>query len=246
MGSLISLAKYNKINNNCHRQALIACFVNYLFSIMSGICVYIIMLSKDHPKEHEHGAEIAFIFYQKGLSKMKGPKEVWTTLYFVTLYTLGIDSLFGFVDVFTSAIMNSHPWLSTRRFKPMVYAGTCLAGFLLGLSMCTGRGKEIFDYLDSNFLSWNLIIYGLLELFIVVGLYGPFKFMTNIQEMGMLCGTNMQDLLLQSFWTVCWCFIMPITLVGLLISEVGMALKTNEKRYAHLTNRRLYCTSLCV
>ena len=243
---MISLASYNKINNNCQRQAVIVCFANYLFSIMSGICVYILLHFEDQEDHGKQGAEIAFIFYLKEICGMPEPTVVWATLFFVMFYTLGIDSLFGFVDVFSSAIIDNHRWLSTRRFKPMVYTGTCLAGFLLGLSMCTGRGKEIFDYLDSNFLSWNLIIYGLLELFIVVGLYGPFKFMTNIQEMGMLCGTNTQDLLLQSFWTVCWCFIMPITLVGLLISEVGMALKTPEKRYAHLTNRRLYCTSLCV
>ena len=40
MGSLISLARYNKIKNNCHRQALIVCFANYLFSIISGMCVW--------------------------------------------------------------------------------------------------------------------------------------------------------------------------------------------------------------
>ena len=121
----------------------------------------------------------------------------------------------------------------------MVYTGTCLAGFLLGLSMCTGRGKLILDFLESTFLSWNLIIYGLLELFIVVGLYGPFKFMANIQEMGMLCGTNKQDLLLQSFWTVCWCIIIPITLFGILLSEVFMAYKHPEQTYAYLDNCKL-------
>ena len=173
---------------------------------------------------------------------MEGPKEAWATLYFVMLYTLGIDSLFGFVDVFTSAILNNHRWLSTRRFKPIVYAGTCLAGFLLGLFMCTGHGKYILDFLESSFLSWNLIIYGLLELFIVVGLYGPFKFMVNIQEMGMLCGTSKKVLLLQSFWTVCWCIIMPITFFGILLSELSMAFNDKTKKYAHFTNCR-FCTT---
>ena len=102
--------------------------------------------------------------------------------------------------------------------------------------MCTGRGNDTLNFLESHFLSWNLIIYGLLELFIVVGLYGPFKFIANIQEMGMLCGTNKQDFLLQSFWTVCWCIIVPITLFGILISEVFSAYETDEKKYAHLNN----------
>ena len=94
MGSLISLARYNKIKNNCHRQALIVCFANYLFSIISGMCVYVLLHSEDRGDQKEYGAEIAFIFYLKGISQLKGPKEAWATLYFVTLYTLGIDSLF--------------------------------------------------------------------------------------------------------------------------------------------------------
>ena len=236
---MISLASYNKFTNNCQRQAVIVCFANYLFSILSGICVYILVHSENQGDHGIQGAEIAFIFYLKEISGMPKPTEVWATLFFVMFYTLGIDSLFGFVDVFSSAIIDNHRWLSTRRFKPMVYTGTCLAGFLLGLSMCTGRGKLILDFLESTFLSWNLIIYGLLELFIVVGLYGPFKFMANIQEMGMLCGTNKQDLLLQSFWTVCWCIIIPITLFGILLSELFMAYKHPEKTYAYLDNCKL-------
>ena len=55
MGSLISLARYNKIKNNCHRQALIVCFANYLFSIMSGMCVYVLLHSEDRGDKKEYG-----------------------------------------------------------------------------------------------------------------------------------------------------------------------------------------------
>ena len=108
--------------------------------------------------------------------------------------------------------------------------------------MCTGHGKYILDFLEISFLSWNLIIYGLLELFIVVGLYGPFKLMVNIQEMGMLCGTSKKVLLLQSFWTLCWCIIMPITFFGILLWELSMAFNDKTKKYAHFTNCR-FCTT---
>ena len=201
-----------------------------------------------HGDYDEYGPQIAFISYLEVILRLPGPPQLWSFLFFTILFTLGIDSSFGYVEVFTTALIDHYRFLGQKRIKPFVVMGTCTIGFLLGLTMCTKGGIYIFDFLRKHTVSWNVLIFGLLELFVVVVLYGPNKFMANIQEMGMLednRGLSQASRRLlratQWYWKTCWCVVIPIALLTILIHDAKMASVDKYNKYDDCGFKRKKC-----
>ena len=242
LGALMTLASYNDFRTNCHQQAIIVGLVDCCTSLIAGLWVWISVPAKlqqrmfeVHGDSNEYGPQIAFISYLEVILRLPGPPQLWSFLFFTILFTLGIDSSFGYVEVFTTALIDHYRFLGQKRIKPFVVMGTCTIGFLLGLTMCTKGGIYIFDFLRKHIVSWNVLIFGLLELFVVVVLYGPNKFMANIQEMGMLednRGLSQASRRLlratQWYWKTCWCVIIPIALLTILIHDANDPDETNK------------------
>ena len=156
------------------------------------------------------GPALVFVAYPSAVSKMPIP-PLWSFLFFFMLLTLGLDSMFTYVETITTAIIDQ---FSLAKKKPYVVSITCLIGYACGLSMCTSGGFYMFELLDATSASWNILVYAIIELVIVAWLYGINKFYENIKEMGMRLPKVMEF-----YWKACWCFITPILLATLLIIQ---------------------------
>ena len=214
-GGLITLSSYNKFNNNCHRDALLVSFINCGTSVFAGFVIFSILgfMAEQKPGLEvkdivQSGPALAFVAYPEAVSKMP-VSPLWSFLFFFMLLTLGLDSMFTFVETLTTAIIDQ---FSLSKKKPYVVIGTCVVGFICGLSMCTSAGFYMFELLDSTGASWNIMVYAIIELVIVSWLYGTNRFCENIKEMEMKIPTVMLF-----YWKACWSFITPITLAVLLI-----------------------------
>ena len=214
-GGLITLSSYNKFNNNCHRDALLVSFINCGTSVFAGFVIFSILgfMAEQKPGTEvqdivESGPALAFVAYPEAVSQMP-VSQLWSFLFFFMLLTLGLDSMFTFVETITTAIIDQ---FSLTKKKPYVVIGTCFVGFICGLSMCTSAGFYMFELIDSTGASWNILVFALIELVIVSLMYGIDKFCDNIKEMEM----NIPKFMLY-YWKACWCFITPITLAVLLI-----------------------------
>ena len=214
-GGLITLSSYNKFNNNCHRDALLVSFINCGTSVFAGFVIFSILgfMAEQKPGTEvqdivESGPALAFVAYPEAVSQMP-VSQLWSFLFFFMLLTLGLDSMFTFVETITTAIIDQ---FSLTKKKPYVVIGTCFVGFICGLSMCTSAGFYMFELIDSTGASWNILVFALIELIIVSWMYGIDKFCDNIKEMEM----NIPKFMLY-YWKACWCFITPITLAVLLI-----------------------------
>ncbi|KAF4518735.1 hypothetical protein B566_EDAN005188 [Ephemera danica] len=73
-GGLIAFSSYNPVNNNCYRDAILVSLTNCFTSMFAGIVVFSI---------------IGF--------KFPGA-QLWSILFFLMLFTLGIDSQFGTLE----------------------------------------------------------------------------------------------------------------------------------------------------
>ena len=249
LGALTTFASYNDFRTNCHQQAIIVGLVDCFTSLIAGMWVWTSVPERIQQRSswslfevpgdsNEYGPQIAFISYLEVILRLPGPPQLSSFLFFTILFTLGIDSSFGYVEVFTTALIDHYRFLGQKRIKPFVVMGTCTIGFLLGLTMCTKGGIYIFDFLRKHIVSWNVLIFGLLELFVIVVLYGPNKFMANIQEMGMLednRGLSQASRRLlratQWYWKTCWCVIIPIALLTILIHDARMASVDKNHKY---------------
>ena len=213
-GGLITLSSYNKFNNNCHRDALLVSFINCGTSVFAGFVIFAILGFMAEQKDVEvddivkSGPSLAFVAYPEAVSQMPVP-QLWSFLFFFMLLTLGLDSMFTFVETLTTAIIDQ---FSLSKKKPYVVIGTCVVGFICGLSMCTSAGFYMFELIDKTGASWNILVFAVIELVIVSWLYGIDRFCENIKEMEMKIPKVMMY-----YWKACWCFITPITLIVLLI-----------------------------
>ena len=157
-GGLITLSSYNRFNNNCHRDAILIAFINCGTSIFAGFVVFSILgfmaNLANEPVENVVTSEtaLAFITYPDAVSQMPVP-PLWSFLFFFMLLTLGLDSMFTFVETLTTCVLDHFHHLHT--YKPFVVIGTCLLGFLSGLSMCTSSGIYMFELLDKTCASWK-------------------------------------------------------------------------------------------
>jgi len=62
---------------------------------------------------------------------------LWSILFFVMLFTLGVDSQFGILETVVTAVVDEFPALKRGRRKIAVVAVFCVVMFLLGLPQCS-------------------------------------------------------------------------------------------------------------
>jgi len=229
-GGLITLASYNKFDNNCHRDALLVSFLNCGTSVFAGFVVFSFLgymanfQGKEVKDVVESGPALAFIAYPDALSSMPVP-QLWSFLFFFMLLTLGLDSMFTFVETITTAIMDHFPKFAPH--KHWVVIGVCVTGFFLGLSMCSAGGIYMFTLIDSTCASWNILLFAIIELILVAWLYGVDNFLDNIREMKIHLPKPVE-----LYWRICWQFVTPILLTVVLVLQFVFA---EEVKYGDYT-----------
>ena len=86
------------------RDTFFIAVVNSLTSLMSGFIIFSVlghisyMVGQDVDDLATSGPELIFVAYPQALSTMT-PQWLWSILFFLTLFVLGIDSVFSSVEV---------------------------------------------------------------------------------------------------------------------------------------------------
>ena len=265
MGGLMILSSYNKFNTNCQKHAITVTVIDLCVSLMAGCGVFAVFgFLKQHEKIGVHlsflqcqnkslsndsvpeGSELLFTIIPavftlgEDLDKLHAPSGVMSAIFFGTVFLLGFTSMITFVETLITSIIDRK--LFFRRFQAHIVIAACMIGFLLGLIMCTQGGKYILDILNENVISWNILLFAFLELFIVMVLYGPNQFVSNIKEMGMLDEEGTLDggfttdrgkrltKALHWYFKICWTFFTPLTLIVLLINAtIGLGERIEQQ-----------------
>jgi len=82
------------------------------------------------------GPGLAFIAYPEGIAMMP-LAPFWSALFFVMLFTLGVDSQFGLLETGVTALVDEFAVLRRGRRKVGVVAAVCVVLFVLGLPQCS-------------------------------------------------------------------------------------------------------------
>ncbi len=214
-GGLHTLASYNKFDNNCLLDAVIISFSDACVSIMAGFVVFSLvgfMSGKTGRGVHEvvkDGTILTFVTMPDAVSHMPAA-HVWSFVFFSMLVTLGMDSVFTFMETLVTSLLDHHQWL--RPHRSVVVLISCFMGFVFGIGFCAPQGYELFTLIDSKSASWNLLILLLVEVSTVSFLYGVQTFWENIEDMEMPKSESAKY-----FWIVCWVCITPTALCILLL-----------------------------
>ncbi|CAD5120424.1 DgyrCDS8991 [Dimorphilus gyrociliatus] len=188
-GGLITLASYNKTNNNCLRDALVVSIANCLTSFFAGFVIFGIIgfmaneMGLDVGKVAKSGAGLAFIVYPEVVSRLP-ISPLWAILFFLMLLTLGLGTQFAVVTTVHTTLLDVFPSVLRRGKRPMlVMLGICIFGYLVGLSCTTRGGIYLLQLIDNYAASYSVLIIGLFECSVLSWVYGVDKYIDTISDM---------------------------------------------------------------
>ncbi|CAF1078151.1 unnamed protein product, partial [Didymodactylos carnosus] len=139
-GGLITLSSYNRFNQNTLSNTLIITLANVATSIFAGFVIFAYlgylayMTGQNVTNVVSEGPGLAFIVYPFAVTTLPAA-PLWSILFFLMLITLGLDSVFAFVETITTVITDQ--FNSLRRHRTIVTFVACVSMFALGLVLCT-------------------------------------------------------------------------------------------------------------
>ncbi|ESN90548.1 hypothetical protein HELRODRAFT_166228 [Helobdella robusta] len=226
IGVLIAMSSYNNFKNNTLRDAFIVPIVNVLTSFYAGFVIFSVLGFMADMKGVEvkdvaaDGPGLVFVVYPEGLSTMPAA-PVWSVLFFIMMMMLGFSSMFGMVECFFVSFLDEFPTLLRKSSeRTYLFRGIgCTFFFVISLPMVTNGGFYLFSIIDSFAGSYPLLIVGLVEMIVLMFVYG---FKNFRDDMEMMLGKKP---VLFMLFRISWSFIGPIVIV---LSIVAMGLSYNK------------------
>ncbi|XP_064487090.1 sodium-dependent nutrient amino acid transporter 1-like isoform X2 [Ornithodoros turicata] len=213
-GALIVYSSYNDFRNNVYRDAIMLSVLDTFTSILAGCVVFAVLgsLSTKLGVDFENvvgsgGTDLAYIVYPEALANIEFVPQLWSVLFFLMLFTLGVGSSVALVETILTTIRDQFPQLQKRKWMLVLPCTTFL--FLCGLSLTTDAGQYIMRLLDNYGVGGALFFYAILESVSIMWIYGYRSFCKDIEFM-----LNMR---VGIFWKVTWAFMAPILLIGIFV-----------------------------
>lgn len=139
-GNIIMYASFNTFEHNVYRDATIVTGLDTCTSLLAGCTIFGILGNLAHEMGTDDigsvvkpGAGLAFISYPDAIAKFPKLPQIFSVLFFLMLFVLGIGS---------NVAMTSCTVTSIRDYFPQVKAWQCTLGiavvsFLIGLAYVT-------------------------------------------------------------------------------------------------------------
>jgi len=187
MGIMIVYASYLPKRSDVTNNAFITSFANCGTSFFAGFAIFSTLgylahaTGVDVSEVAGSGPGLAFVTIPTAISKLPIAAAFFGVIFFLTLLTLAVDSLFSLVEANVTAIMDK--WGFSR---PRVTFMVCFAAFIIGLLVFSSQaGLYWLDIVDRWVSSYGLAAIGLAELIVIGYVFGtkPFrKFINSVSE----------------------------------------------------------------
>jgi len=212
-GALVSFASYMPRKNNCVRDAYTVVLINCGTSIFAAIVVFSILghrqLITGNPVDKVGGGPgLAFITFCDAFLQMP-VSPLWSSLFFIMLILLGIDSEFGTLEGAIAPFYDMN-WIKMK--KEFFTALTAVLMMLIGIGLVTKSGFYVFQIFDDHSVSLGLLFIAFFQVVAVSWVYGNDKFGNDIEYM-----TGKRPYL---FWMICWKYISPIAILIIFIANI--------------------------
>uniref|UniRef100_W8AWS8 Transporter n=2 Tax=Ceratitis capitata TaxID=7213 RepID=W8AWS8_CERCA len=227
-GNIIMYSSYNKFDHNIHRDAMIVTTLDTFTSLISGFTIFGILGNlayeigtDDIGTVVKGGTGLAFISYPDAISKFKTLPQIFSVLFFLMLFILGIGSNIAMTSCTVTAIRDSFP--SIKQWHCAL--GISIISFFIGLAYVTPGGQFILTLVDFYGASMIALILGILELYVLGWVYGVDRLCKDIEFMiGHRIGR---------YWRWCWALITPgiMTLILIYFYATYQSLTYNNVPY---------------
>lgn len=211
-GALITMASYNKFNNNFYRDAVIVSLTDTFTAFLTGFVIFStigFMANETGLPVSDvvtDGPGLVFVVLPEAIAHMPGA-TIWAIIFFVFIFFVGVDSQFGMFETVLSALFDQYPGL--RRYKIVVTAVLSIIEFLLGLTCISAGGVYVFQILDWYCSTFSLMVLSLMECIVISWIYGTERF---YRDMTLMLGFRPCR-----WWGLCWRFISPLLITFVLM-----------------------------
>ncbi|XP_012936077.1 sodium- and chloride-dependent betaine transporter [Aplysia californica] len=216
-GGLITMASYNKFSNNCMRDAIILTFVCEGTSVFAGFAIFTVLghmsynLGVPIANFSNTGPGLAFVVYPEAISYLPVP-QLWGVMFFIMLFTLGLDSQFVMCEVTLTTVNDLWPKIRLGSRQLIFKSCYLLALFLISLPYAAKGGMYLFQLVDWYFAAFAIVANGLFELIAVHWIYGSERFMDDIK---LMIGYKPHYILV-----IFWRFITPLVLLTVIVTAL--------------------------
>lgn len=182
-GVMITYASYQEKDNDIVLSALITSLADIFIALMAGFVVFATLgyMSLENGVSIKElassGPSLAFVVFPKALSLIPGA-VLFSAIFFITLVTLAIDSLFSLTEAVAAFFEDHFPFAS----KKMIVFFVCLTGFLSSLVFTTTAGIFYLDISDHFITHYGLVLMGLLQAVSLGWVYGAEKMRRYINQ----------------------------------------------------------------
>ncbi len=217
-GIMIAYASYNKRRGDITNNAFITSLANCATSFFAGFAVFSVLgflaFKEGKPVDEvvEAGSGLAFVTYPTAISKLRELGGFWppfvAILFFLTLLSLGIDSLFSLVEAAVAGLHDKFGWLS----RNVLTAGMCIVGFLAGLLFVTRGGGAWIDVFNRWCNDYGLAFVGLMECLAIGYFFRTGRLREYIN--------SVSEIHLGGWWELCIRLVTPLVLIVLLGHQI--------------------------
>ncbi|KAJ8683793.1 hypothetical protein QAD02_019585 [Eretmocerus hayati] len=154
------------------------------------------------------GTGLAFIIFTEAINQFPGA-QFWSVLFFLMLFTLGIDSQFGTLEGVVTSIVDMKLFPNLR--KEILTGSICLVCCLISMAFAHGAGSYVFVLFDNFSGNFPLLIIAFFECIGVSYVYGIKRFADDIELM-----TGSRPGL---YWLICWKYLSPLAMLSILVAS---------------------------
>jgi len=130
-GGLMMFGSYNKFHNKINIDASVVSSLDFLTSIIASVVIFSVLGFLSHltgvpiDKVAVKGQGLAFIVYPTALAELP-VGWLWSILFFLMLFFLGLDSEFALLETALTAIYDGYPKLRNHKVKITFFCLLCL------------------------------------------------------------------------------------------------------------------------
>ena len=186
MGIMIVYTSYLPKKSDVTNNAFITSFANCGTSFFAGFAIFSTLgylayaTGVDVSEVAGAGPGLAFVTIPTAISKLPFAAAFFGIIFFLTLLTLAVDSLFSLVEADVTAVMDK--WGFRR---PRVTFVICLVACIIGLLFSTQAGLYWLDIVDHWINNYGLAAIGLAEVIVIGYVFGAKsfrKFINSVSE----------------------------------------------------------------